>query len=378
MSGHVRSGGSVLARRLGCPASLYAETVAGYVEKTPDPESQAAALGTKLHEVFERALLDDTDARPPDSDTDVACVQAALDHVRDIVPPDRRGEILVEAAVDFRRWVPDPMGARGMLDAGWFDTSSRTLYVWDLKTGRVPVSALANPQLRAYALGLLDGVGYLYDVDTVELTVLQHVIGNVSVERISAKGLETWGEYTLRPAVNVALDPKRREYVPNEANCRYCSARLRCRARASIRDALVADARGVVKDGLLTDEEVRQMYGRVRHIQKWADAFMSAAHDRFVAGDIELPEGFELATKNTRRKWKDGVEPVDVAQQLGAPHLAAVTTTKLLPLGELESQYGKDALIGLWEKPEGSKTVVPASGRAEMAEGFTFGDNLET
>ena len=363
MSEHVRSGGSTLARRLACPGSLYAETAA---REASDVESEAASLGTRLHRVFEDALVKrcapeqavldlPASERPDYSSLDLACVHAAVDHIYDTVPFAHRGELLVERDVDFRRWVPDPAGARGRLDAAWFSPQG-TLHVWDLKTGRVPVSALANPQLRAYALGLLDGEGYLYDVERVEMTILQHVIGNVSVESISIEGLETWGQHTLRPGISRALDPATREYLPSDEACRYCRARFSCRARAAVADCLVADARSVTDGELIGDSELVSRFAELRRIKRWSASMVGRAEERMAAGDLPLPPGFALAEGRTRRRWRDDVTPEDVALAVGDEDVVA---EKLLPLGELEKTYGRDALIGLWEKPAGALTVVP-------------------
>ena len=48
------------------------------------------------------------------------------------------------------------------------------IHIIDLKLGKgVVVDAEQNVQLMIYGLGVLDMLGFLYEIDTVELTIVQ-------------------------------------------------------------------------------------------------------------------------------------------------------------------------------------------------------------
>ena len=50
-----------------------------------------------------------------------------------------------------------------------------------------------------YGLGVLDMLGFLYEIDTVELTIVQPRIEHFSTWEISAEELLAWGKDVLEP-----------------------------------------------------------------------------------------------------------------------------------------------------------------------------------
>ena len=82
------------------------------------------------------------------------------------------------------------------------------LHIVDLKYGKgVPVSAVDNSQIRAYALGFLQEMECIYDnLDTVTMHIVQPRINNISDETMPVKDLLHWAETELKPKAEKAAN----------------------------------------------------------------------------------------------------------------------------------------------------------------------------
>lgn len=108
-------------------------------------------------------------------------------------------EAMIEARLDFSRWVPEGFGTGDMVIV-----ADGILEVIDLKYGKgVPVSAVENTQMRLYALGAYDVNEFLYDIKTVRMTIVQPRLDSVSTDEMSVEELLDWG----------------RRYQTNRATC---------------------------------------------------------------------------------------------------------------------------------------------------------------
>ena len=113
----------------------------------------------------------------------------------------------------------------------WWWPIPHKIHIIDLKLGKgVVVDAEQNVQLMIYGLGVLDMLGFLYEIDTVELTIVQPRIEHFSTWEISAGELLAWGKDVLEPGAAKALSGEG-EFKAGD-HCRFCKARFTCRARA--------------------------------------------------------------------------------------------------------------------------------------------------
>jgi hypothetical protein len=138
--------------------------------------------------------------------------------------------VWVEVRVDISEFTPIP-DQSGSSDFFAIDVEARTLYVIDFKYGKgVRVHAYLNPQLIYYALGVLRGMGCVFEIDRV-------------VIRIHQPRLDNWDEWHTTPAELIAigrhykrvlsrcLEPNA-PFHPDPKACKFCKARPQCKALA--------------------------------------------------------------------------------------------------------------------------------------------------
>ena len=175
MTAHALLGPSSADRWLTCTPSARAS------EHEPDKRSGFADEGSFAHSVAEHCLINNV---RPEQLCGVApweqseyWTQDLRDHVctyldyiaavmAEAGPSARR---FVEVRLDLSQYVPGSFGT-----ADCVVIADGTMHVIDLKFGKgIPVSAHDNTQLKLYALGAMLEYGFLYDVSTVRLHIVQ-------------------------------------------------------------------------------------------------------------------------------------------------------------------------------------------------------------
>ena len=173
MGGHARFSPSSGKRRLECPPSLLLE------EQFPDEESPFAAEGSAGHAMAEYLInkyLKKRTKRPVSdyySDELLEAVDVYVEYDISQIEQARHEcpdpFIGVELKVSLADRIPDCFGTADMVVV-----DSHKIHIIDLKLGKgVMVDAERNVQLMIYGLGVLDMIGFLYEIDTVELTIVQ-------------------------------------------------------------------------------------------------------------------------------------------------------------------------------------------------------------
>lgn len=234
--------------------------------------------------------------------------------------------------------------------------SGNTLHVWDLKTGRQEVKAEGNEQLLAYALGLLDALGWKGIVE------LQLVIVGIrfplSVWNTSIESVLQFRNDVLEPGLYAAhaLGAKGKP----GACCMYCNAKLWCKEF----NDLVTFTRG--KGEFIEGEEEFKELDNATLVDRF---LLSKQIERFqndAKNEIALRyEGFGNMEEETRVKYirptaitefKDEEKAADVLEDYlgedGAKPFVkrkAVNPTRLKGL-LTEEQYG-DLVVEKARKP---------------------------
>lgn len=275
-----------------CPASAY------YVHKEPERTSGfAAAEGTALHELLEKALLTGKNAEDfptlrleydadnvqevPITEEQVEILQAAIDYARNI-----KGELQAEQRIFYG----DVLGVENQFAFGTGDitvidtdtlSGNAVLHIVDAKFGRTPVVAQGNTQLALYAAGTLNANNLMYNFETVVMHIIQ--------PRISYHGSQ-W-EATPQEVYEIvqSMQPKAKrvveiissdkletsDYAPSSGTCTYCPAvSLPCPAQAKLLrdvDTLLGSAKASdIADGLWFAElgEVLTIAERVEPLLK--------------------------------------------------------------------------------------------------------------
>ena len=368
MTTHARLSASSASKWLNCPGSIQAE------ENIVEKPSKYANEGTSAHSLAELCLVNNREAKSylnqiiPETgwkvDNEmVEYVQNYIDYVESI-----EGNRMVEVRVDFSTWVPDGFGTSDIITIN--DT---TLHIIDLKYGQgIRVDADDNSQLKLYALGAIADFGYLYDIETITLHIVQPRLDHISVFEISAVDLLVWGEYVKTRAT--MCDMPNAPRVAGESQCRWCKAKPNCPELMRLTEsALVADFTDISvspkSPDKLSARDLRFALDNKKLIISWLDAVENLAFERLSAGEDFA--GYKLVHGRSSRSWVDPQEAEQVLfEELGE---ALFAPKKIITAPQAEKLLGKKKiglLDGLVSKHEGKPTMVPESdNRPEISSG---------
>lgn len=356
---HALLGASSSARWLVCTPSARLEAM------FPDEQSPYAAEGTVAHDLAEAILrhkLEGKKAPKLDgySTEMVEAVNRYVDICEEKVNEARArssdAEVMIEAKLDFSRWVPKGFGTGDMVIV-----ADGLLEVIDLKYGKgVPVSAVENTQMRLYALGAYDVNEFLYDVKSVRMTIVQPRLDSVSTDEMALEELLDWGE-EIKPIAQRAFRGEG-DCTPCDY-CNFCKARHTCRALADT--CLTA----FYKDGgklnqLLTDQEVSDILAMKDLITKWIKGVYDFAYEKALAGEKQWP-GFKLVEGTSRRTITDPDAAAQTLLDNGYKEKDIFKPRELEGITNLQMVLGKKGVAKYLEayidKPEGKPTLVPDS-----------------
>jgi hypothetical protein len=272
-------------------------------------------------------------------------------------------QIILEQPVSLEAYVPDSFGH---VDVSI--VSDHILNVIDFKYGKgVPVSAEENKQMMLYGLGVLNEVDLLFDISVVRMTIYQPRIGNISTYEMPKAALLHWAETELRERAFLAFNGAG-VYQPGD-HCRFCRARGMCRANAlknlELKNYEFADAT------LLTPGEVADILTVADNFEKWLEGVKAHALEQAKEG-FEWP-GYKLVEGRSVRKYEDPEAVANLLLKEGYTPDDIYAPKKLLGLGALEGELGKDRFNSLLSpyivKPPGAPTLVPASDKRQAISG---------
>jgi hypothetical protein len=311
MSIHAKLSASGAHRWLACPGSVKAE------DGIPDTTSTFAQEGTAAHELGEISLVGGTDCSdmigtqllendaysvtPEMADA----VQVYVDVVRYL-----GGEQMYEERVDFSEWVPDGFGTSDAIVL-----NETKMSVIDLKYGKGHrVEAQDNAQGILYALGAYAAYGYLYDIQTVEIIIVQPRLDHISVWELSIEDLLKKGEWISQRA-EMTQDPQAQR-VPGEAQCQWCKAKANCGALQKFtHDVIATDFDNLDKlsnPDTLTDEELRAALDAKKLVVSWLDAVETVVTQRLAVG--EDFDGYKMVAGRSSRNWNDESQAATVLE----------------------------------------------------------------
>ena len=361
MGAHARFSPSSGKRYLSCPPSLRLE------EQFADEQSPYAAEGTAGHEMAEYLIkkhLKKRTKRPVSDYYTDELMEAVDDYVAYAVSQIEEAKrdctdpyIGVELKVDLSSRVE---GCFGTADLVVVD--SRKIHIIDLKLGKgVMVEAEENVQLMIYGLGVLDMLSFLYEVEAVELTIVQPRLQHLSTWEISAEALLKWGSGVFEAGAKKALAGEG-EYAAGD-HCRFCKARFTCRERAN--EYLRLAQMEFKEAPLLSEDEIAEVLMKADALKKWAEEIYTYAQNEAVVNHKEWP-GFKLVLGRSNRRYTDEEDVADAAKAAGYTDIFKST---LIGITEMEKLMGKkkfaEILGAFVYKPEGKVTLVPESDKRE-------------
>ena len=265
--------------------------------------------------------------------------------------------VKVEEKIDLTAYVPDGFGT-----ADCIIIAAGVLQVIDLKYGKgVPVSPERNEQLMLYALGAYAKYGFLFDIKSVKLSIVQPRIDNTASWAITIESLLEFGE-TVKEKANVAIKGEG-EYSPGNW-CRFCRARRNCRARAdeNVKLAFATEK----KPPLITNEEVGEYLRLGEDVAKWLSDLKDYALTECLAGK-DVP-GWKAVEGRSSREWTNMEEAFNAISEDGMDE-AMLYERKPLSLAQVEKLMGKahfnDVCMMYVTKKPGKPTLVTESDKRE-------------
>lgn len=361
MGAHARNSPSALHRTLNCTPSL----VLG--EQYADEESSYAAEGSAGHALAEHLIkkhLKLRTKRPVSDYYSDDLLEAVDDYVSFVIGEieDAKREckqpvFAVEQRVDISDYATDCFGTADMVIV-----TDKVIHIIDLKLGRgVEVSAVENPQLMTYGLGVLATAEMLYDVETVRLTIYQPRINNYSSWNITPADLKKWGEEVLKPRSAMAMTGAGEFHAGSW--CRFCKARNQCRARAE--EFLKLAQMEFRQPVLLSDAEIAEVLKVSDELAKWSADVYAYAQDQAIVHGKQWT-GYKLVEGRSNRKYSSDAEVEQAAKAAG---YTDIYKQSLIGVTEMERLMGKKEfarVLGQYVyKPQGKITLVPDSDKRE-------------
>lgn len=303
---HSPLGPSASGKWINCAAALATE--AKFLELNPDYDDSnpAAEEGTEAHELAD-TILQSTDPISEDDYADVPAemLRHTLRYVDYCLATGEDDPKAIRATEQRLRMPRIHEDAYGTGDYSVYTPSDKTLHVIDYKYGQgVFVEVNGNTQMLMYGEGARE---YLYNEygevpERYVLHVYQPRMDNIATWEITAEELEDFVAFAnTRAAMTRSLPDK---YTPGEKQCRWCIAKPICEAYKDyclniatsafddIGDTDPDQAPGLLKKGVLTDEQVGELLSKWDDITRMGEALKSYAHARALQG-IKIP-GFKL------------------------------------------------------------------------------------
>lgn len=367
MGAHARFSPSSGKRYLSCPPSLRLE------EQFEDEQSPYAAEGSAGHAMAEYLInkhLKKRTRRPTSVYYTEELMEAVEEYASYCIGQIEQARavcgspfISVEQKVSLEEHIEGCFGTADMVIV-----TDGKLQIIDLKLGKgVVVDAEENIQLMIYGQGVLDMVSALYDISTVELTIVQPRLEHFSTWEISADDLRKWTAEVLEPGARMALAGEG-EYKAGD-HCRFCRARFKCRARAD--EYLKLAQAEFAEPPLMSDEEIAEVLKKADALKRWAEEIYTYAQNEAVVNHKEWP-GFKLVLGRSNRKYTDETDAAEAAKKAG---YTDIYKQSLIGITEMEKLMGKkkfNEILGNYVyKPDGKVTLVPDSDKREAVKTAT-------
>lgn len=381
---HARLSASGAELWLNCPGSVH------MAELYPETTSPAAEEGTLAHALAETMIKVARDNSGPMTQTELVVERdnvnafysvrkdlgGSFDDMQRILEPyvdfvleefeairkkDPAAELMTEQRVDFSDIVPGGFGTSDVVIIG-----DDTCEVIDLKYGKgVPISAVANPQIRLYTYGTMAAFDLSYDFSRVKMVIYQPRLDSVTAEELTADDLRSWGKAVIAPAARRALGdaPK---YNPGPwCKSHFCPAAGSCKARAAKMHEFEAMIERRRKDNaVLSGEDMGKALSAAREYTAWAKDLENEALELAQSG--ETVTGWKVVESVAKRKYKS--EEIVAATLVKAGYdPALIYEKKLLGVTKMTQLMGKKEFHevleepGLVYKPEGAPTLAPES-----------------
>lgn len=281
-------------------------------------------------------------------DSSDAYVEYILDILGEIKKTCKDPVVLVEQRLDFSNYVPEGYGTGDCVIV-----ADGIIHIIDYKNGSgVKVDSYENSQMKLYALGALNLLDCLYNINTVSMTIFQPRIANISTYEMEKDKLIEWANNVLVPRAKLAYEGKG-EFVPGD-HCRFCKCKIKCTARA-LANLQLASYEFKTAD-LLDDDEIEDIIGKIDNLVEWGNSIKEYALNEALKG--KKWSKYKLVEGRSNRKFKSEEEVAKVVSDAGYDPY----DKKLLSITDMTKLLGKAKFVELLDKyiykPQGKPTLV--------------------
>lgn len=270
----------------------------------------------------------------------------------------QKGQVMVEVEkrIDFSEYVPEGFGTGDICII-----TDDVLHIIDLKYGKgIKVEAEHNPQLELYALGALSEYGCIFDFKSVEMTIYQPRLDNISSWSISPEELILWGENVVRPRAEMAFRETGDCIVGKHCDEGFCKARPVCRKYNEQKLDLI-EKYDFKEPKILNIDEISEVLDIADSVAKWVNLVKNHALNVALQGE-NIP-GYKVVEGRANRQWgADEVDIINICIEEGTLTVDDIAPRKLKTISELEKTLGQskfnDIFSALIVKPQGKPTLV--------------------
>lgn len=364
MGEHAFLSASAAERWLNCTPSARA------TENLPEATSEYAKEGTKAHALGELNLklyLNEIAKRQYNKKKkeiveDNVDMERYIENYSDFVierleaakRKTNDSKLEIEVKVDFSKWVPKGFGT-----ADAVIIADECVEIIDLKYGQgVTVLAENNPQIKLYALGVLDEYSMLYDIKQISMTIYQPRLDNISSDILSVDELINWGNDYVKSRAEAAFKGEG-EFKAGE-HCRFCKIKDTCRKRAE--ENLKLAQYDFKLPATLSNQEISEILIQIDDLVSWSKDIKDYALSEAIKG-VKF-EGFKLVEGRSNRNYIDESTVASALESLGFKE-EEIYSKSLLTITAMEKLLGKkrfEECIGNYiTKPEGKPVLVTES-----------------
>ncbi len=360
MGNHSDWSPSRLKRIIECPGSvsLIKKLIRdGKIPEEGNP-SEYAQHGTMLHEKFQliaskNLTLDTANLELEDS----AAVADCLEFYNNLMKSLGHGNFAhgLETEVSMEDWgLPEVFGTA---DVFIYDLTTQHMHVVDWKFGHTWVSPYKNPQLMAYAAGL---ISWPTPVKKITVYIGQPAHDNFEDYSFGIDDLYEWVHGTLA----VAIGKSRRiqsEFNPGDEQCKWCEAATHCPAYIGHAQykAIEAFKLDDLEIGDVTPEMILSLLDSEPLLKGIFKRFKDHIQNELESGR-DFP-GMKLVTGKANRKWK--YSETAIAKWLAKyTEIDDIYRSKLVSPAQAEqlqrSLKKNDKFQKLFHKPKGKVSIA--------------------
>jgi hypothetical protein len=360
-SKHFPRSPSSAVRWINCPGSVHQKV------GSEDRSSSYATEGTEAHDLAERCLREDCDAKDLSDNKDmVAAVQEYLDEVRSVKCNAEILASMIEETVE-HMWIED-FGGTPDHTLVYVEDGKIVLHIHDYKHGAgVLVEAEENYQALSY-LSILTS-RFMGIPEVCRVTIVQPRISSGD----SVSHWETTPE-RVKEFEQEVLAARNQDHLRAGDWCRWCPALPHCPEVQKHAEAAAKEEFNVVDE---TTEKLIKFMGYAPAIKAFLDRIPKELLQRAKVGE-KLP-GMKVIERLSNRKWRSDVDIEEQLVELGVERTDFVEERIKTPpqLEKTIKGTGVDLSDLIIREPLGH-AVVPESARGKPVDVFEFPPMKET